>query len=69
MPFVLDVSPAVLSVVFRLRVRTLPGATAATVVADAPAPFAVPAPDAVRGRVVVRLNRVNRDRYDAGGQQ
>src|SRR5260221_67760 len=83
MPFVPDVAPVIASVVIGLEVPTLPRAPAAPVVADAPTPFAVPAPAAVRGRVVVRINRVNHDARDrnvdselprhhdgyAGGQQ
>src|SRR5712692_603352 len=73
-PFVLDVSPAVLSVVVRLAVRALPRAAAATVVANVPAPFAVPASDAIRGRVVVRVGRIDHDRdrprrHDATGEK
>ena len=75
MSFVHDVAPAVLAVVVRLGVRALPRAPTAPVVADAPTPLTVPAPDAVCGRVVVRISRVNYDARDrprhrnAGGQQ
>ena len=63
-PFVLDITPAVLAVVVRLAVLTLPGAPAAPVIADPPAPLAVPAADAERLRVVVRISWVNHDAWD-----
>ncbi len=62
MPLVPDVAPVIASVVIGLDVPTLPRAPAAPVVADARAPFAVPAPDAIYGRVIVRIKRVNHDR-------
>src|SRR5712691_11807107 len=63
-PFVPDVAPVIASVVISLDVPPLPGAPAAAVVADARAPLAVPTPDAVRGRVEVRIDRVDHDARD-----
>jgi hypothetical protein len=63
-PVMPNVTSVVVAVVVRLAVRALPRAPTASVVAGAPAPLAVPAPDAVRRRVVVRVNRVNHDARD-----
>ena len=62
--FVHDVVPAIFSMVIHLGVRALPWSPAASMVANAPAPLAIPAPGAVRGRVVVGVRRVNHDARD-----
>ena len=48
-PLVPDIAPVIVSVMVRLEVLALPWAPAASVVAVATAPLAVPAPTAVRG--------------------
>ena len=72
-PFVSDVAPTVFSVMIRLEVLALPRAPAATVVAIPTTPLAVPAPGAVRRRVVIRVTSANHDTrtrlHYTGGQQ
>src|SRR5262252_7325430 len=69
MSFVHDVTPAVFPVMVRLTVRTFPWAPPAPVIANAPAPLAVPTPVAVCARVVVEISRVVHDAGDRAGHR